>query len=75
MIADFALIILLLVVVKKVLKTIDNGKVFLQTALIYAIVVSLLRLSGARGYDLITMVKSREDYHDAEVKKLFNKLK
>lgn len=71
MIVDAVVVLVLMLILKKKLKCKDNGKIFLQAILIYTIVGMLLRITGSRGYDLVTMIKSRESYHDAEIKKLF----
>lgn len=72
MIVDVVLVFLLMILLKKLLKTKDYGKLYLQAVLIYTSVILLLRLTGSSGYDLITIIKSRESYHDSEIKKLFN---
>lgn len=71
MFVDVLLVAFFMIALRLILKIKETGKLFLQGALIYTIVILLLRLTGSRGDDLITMIKSRESYHDKEIKKLF----
>ncbi len=71
MIIDVLVVSAFMLLFMLVLHIYDMGKLMIASILTYVAVRYVLVLNGARGNDLWTMIKSKEIYHDEEIKKLF----